>query len=145
MNAPVFNLEDARSGKIVSLNDFKDQPVLLTFWVSWCPDCHRDIPKKSQLFESMKNTELAFLTINVTGREHEADDGITFMNDNQLPFPVLRDNGRDVYDAYKCEGVPTTFILDRSHTIRYQFDDKTDMLDIMKALGTVITANSPMR
>lgn len=138
MKGPAFALNDSRSGKIVSLHDFRDQPVLLTFWVSWCPDCHRDLPKKAKLYEAMTNEDLAFLTINVTGREHGPEDGIRFMEENELPFPVLRDNGREVYDAYKCEGVPTTIIMDKHHDIKFRFDDKAELVEIIQGLSMVI-------
>ncbi len=137
MKAPEFTLKNAQTGEKVSLSDFNNKPVILTFWVSWCPDCQRDLPKKAQFYRSMSSNELGFLTINVTGREHAEEDGLKFMEEFDLPFPVLRDNEIDTYEAYQCEGVPTTVILDETHTIRHQFGDKADFMEILQAISDV--------
>jgi peroxiredoxin len=141
MKAPDFSLKNARTGETVSLSDFKNKPAVLTFWVSWCPDCQRDLPKKAQFYRSMDSDELAFLTINVTGREHSEDDGLSFMEEFDLPFPVLRDTGTETYEAYKCEGVPTTIVMDSRHNITDEFGDKADFMEILQAISKVAPAS----
>ncbi|TCP23505.1 peroxiredoxin [Scopulibacillus darangshiensis] len=137
MNAPNFELFDLKSHQEVKLTDFRGLPVMITFWVSWCPDCQRDLPLKTQFYQSLDKSELGFLTINVTGREHAEKDGPRFAEEHDLPFPILIDNGTEVYDAYECSGVPTTIIMDKDHRITHQFGDKASFYDVLEALSHV--------
>lgn len=47
MQATTFSLTDIQTDKIISLADYKHINIMLTFWVSWCPDCHLDLPKNN--------------------------------------------------------------------------------------------------
>ena len=139
MKAPSFALEDLKNGDIIRLSDFVGKPVMITFWASWCPDCMKDLPMKEQFYQHADLEKLAFLTINVTGREGSEEAGKEFTIRNDLPFPVLRDNGRETYDAYGCTGVPTTVLLNRDHQIVNVFNDQSSFLDIAKALPSIMT------
>lgn len=138
MRAPSFTLTDIQSNKKVSLDDFRGKPVMITFWASWCPDCQRDMPQKHALFEKVPEDKLAFLTINVTGREASADAGRKFVEKNNYHFPVLLDNGTETYDKYGCMSVPTTILLDEDHHIAASFNDQASYMDIFMALGQLI-------
>lgn len=137
--APPFSLFEYGSSRKVSLEEFRGRFVILTFWVSWCPDCLKDLPKKQRLYEGVKpNKDLAFLTINVTGREGDPDDGIKFIEQNDYTFPVLRDEELAVYDAYKCNSVPYTFLLNRDHEIVRRFDDHSSFIEIALSLDEMM-------
>lgn len=138
MKAPGFTLTDIQTNKKVSLDDFQGKPVMITFWASWCPDCHRDLPQKHALYEKIPQDKLAFLTINVTGREGLEDAGQTFIEQNNYSFPVLLDQGTETYDNYRCMSVPTTFLLDKDHQIAASFNDRASFMDILAKLGTLI-------
>jgi thiol-disulfide isomerase/thioredoxin len=138
MEAPFFALEDMNSGDVIRLSDFVGKPVMITFWTSWCPDCMKDMPMKEQFYHHADLEKLAFLTINVTGRERSEEAGREFTLKNDLPFPVLRDNGRETYDDYGCTGVPTTVLLDKDHQIVNVFNDQSSFLDIAKSLPSIM-------
>jgi peroxiredoxin len=139
MKAPDFSLKEARTGKTVRLSDFAGKPVLLTFWVSWCPDCQRDLPQKEAFYRTMNKDALGFLTINATGREAAPDDGIRFIEDQKLTFPVLLDDGLKTYEAYGCTCVPSTFIIDADGNIVQRFGDKAAFYEIVEALGPLLS------
>lgn len=111
---------------------------MITFWVSWCPDCKRDLPQKKQFYNSLENDDLVFLTINVTGRETSSDAGPHFIEKFDLNFPVLIDDGRKVYDLFGCKGVPTTLLLDENHHITHKFDDKASFFEVIRALSMIM-------
>ncbi|MGA9287112.1 MAG: TlpA disulfide reductase family protein [Anaerobacillus sp.] len=138
MEAPNFELEEVRSGETIRLSDFSGKPVMITFWVSWCPDCMKDLPMKEQFYEHADPKTIAFVTINVTGRERSEEAGKDFAIKNQLPFPVLGDIGRETYDIYECTGVPTTVLLDKNHDIVNVFDDQSTFLEIAKSLPEIM-------
>ncbi|HEX6923442.1 MAG TPA: TlpA disulfide reductase family protein [Bacillales bacterium] len=137
--APPFSLLEYGTSREVSLKEFRGRFVILTFWVSWCPDCLRDLPKKEKLYHAMEsNSDLAFLTINVTGREGDPDDGIRFMESYDFDFPVLRDIEQNVYDSYRCTSVPYTLLLNREHKIAKRFDDYSSFVEIALALNDLM-------
>ncbi|MYL33716.1 redoxin domain-containing protein [Pontibacillus yanchengensis] len=134
MKAPIFELQDM-NGEIYSLEDDLGNNVVLTFWTSWCPDSGRDLPKKEQLFQSMDHDKVKMITINVVGRERNAQEGIDYAN-KFLTQPILFDKGTEIYDAYNCQGVPTTVLINRNGEIVKQFGDQAQFLEIVEAIGS---------
>lgn len=138
MQAPQFQLKEMSSGVEWSLEQLKGKPVLLTFWASWCPDSSADLVQKNRFYEQMnEDSPLQFVTINVTGRERREEDPKTYVENNNYRFPVLQDEGVDTYRRYKCEGVPSTFIIDEQGEIVAQYGDKASFIDIMQSLQKV--------
>ncbi|MBB6453466.1 peroxiredoxin [Salirhabdus euzebyi] len=138
MHAPTFSLPYLTdSQKVYHLSeDLAKKVIILTFWVSWCPDCAIDLPKKEHLFDNLPQDKISLKTINVSGREKTTEEAILF-SEKFLKQPVLKDNDREVYNMYGCKGVPTTVLIDKNGKITNVFDDKADFLDIISALGNI--------
>jgi peroxiredoxin len=137
--APTFSLLEHGTGSLITLDDYLGKFVMLTFWVSWCPDCLSDLPKKEKLYQGMQtNSDFAFLTINVTGREGDPDDGIKFAEDQGFTFPILRDQDVMTYDAFGCSGVPYTVLLNQDHGIENRFNDRSSFIDIALAVDHML-------
>ncbi|WP_416149763.1 TlpA disulfide reductase family protein [Salipaludibacillus sp. HK11] len=140
MVAPNFSLKDMHSSKEYSLQYYQNQALLITFWVSWCPDCQRDLANKEQLYKSMRTNDLEMLMIHVSGREGSEDAGETYYKENNFTFPVLKDEGTKVYDTYQCMSVPTTFLLNKDHEIVGRFNDKASFQQMIKEIGVVLSS-----
>jgi thiol-disulfide isomerase/thioredoxin len=138
MRAPQFSLRDAKTNEMVSLSDFNGKKMMITFWVSWCPDCLKDLPQKNQFYESLSTEELIFIMINVTGREGDPKAGIDLIKRASFHFPVLLDEGTKTYDKFGCKGVPTTVLLNEHHEIVKIFNDKASFLDILTGLSELM-------
>ncbi|WP_188206608.1 TlpA disulfide reductase family protein [Alkalibacillus aidingensis] len=136
MKAPLFELPYLDNPRETFKLDevLGKKVVILTFWVSWCPDCSRDLPKKEQFYKTMRNDEIEMLTINVPGREREEQEAHQFQ-EQFLSQPTLKDHGREVYDLYECESVPTTIIIDLNGEIVGRFGDKDDFVEVIKIVG----------
>ncbi|WP_085505807.1 TlpA family protein disulfide reductase [Thalassobacillus devorans] len=135
--APLFQLPYINNSGVYDLQDDLGKVIVLTFWVSWCPDCSRDLPMKEQLFRSMDSDKIRLLTINVAGREREGDAGRAFA-EKFLTQPTLVDDGRATYDQYQCSGVPTTVIIDQYGNISAKFGDKAEFLEIVEKIGELV-------
>ncbi|WP_181349557.1 TlpA disulfide reductase family protein [Thalassobacillus sp. CUG 92003] len=135
--APSFDLSYLNSDETFHLNDHIGHVIMLTFWTSWCPDSARDLPKKEQLYNTINHDNVHMVTINVPGRERDPEAGIQFAH-KYLNQPTLQDDGRRVYDRYKCDGVPSTVIINQAGLIYAQFGDQTDFLTIVETLGEVV-------
>ncbi|TFB24283.1 TlpA family protein disulfide reductase [Filobacillus milosensis] len=136
MKAPIFELPYLdKQNQSYNLKDVLGKKViLLTFWVSWCPDCARDLPKKEQFYKTSHNDDLEMVTINVTDREHGEDEALKYQ-DQFLTQPVLKDRGREVFDLYEGASLPTTIVINREGEIIGRFGDKAEFVEIIHAIS----------
>ncbi|MDQ0159535.1 TlpA family protein disulfide reductase [Alkalibacillus salilacus] len=141
MKAPTFELPYLdKPDQMFNLNDIIGEKVIvLTFWASWCPDCARDLPKKEQFYKTMRHNNIEMLTINVTGRERDMSEAHKFQ-EQFLTQTVLQDRGREIYDLYQADGVPTTIVIDLDGNIVGQFGDKDDFVEVIKIIGDYFPA-----
>ncbi|MFG6116986.1 TlpA disulfide reductase family protein [Halobacillus sp. MO56] len=135
--APLFQLPEIHSGSVYDVKEDIGKVIVLTFWVSWCPDCARDLPMKEQLNRSMDSNKVRMLTINVAGRERSSQAGEDFAT-KFLTQKTLVDEGRSIYDQYQCTSVPTTVIIDQKGFIAAKFDDQAKFLEIVEKLGELV-------
>ncbi|WP_100398602.1 TlpA disulfide reductase family protein [Bacillus sp. FJAT-44742] len=138
MKAPDFSLKNIQNGEFVKLESYKGKPVMLTFWASWCPDSVKDLAQKNHFYESMKSEQLVFLTVNVTGREGNKEDGHAFLAKQGYRFPALADEGTKTYDKYRCMGVPTTVLINEEQEIVQMYNDKVSFLTIMEGVTSIL-------
>ncbi|UOQ46024.1 TlpA family protein disulfide reductase [Halobacillus salinarum] len=136
-NAPLFKLPYLNSRENYELQIDIGKVILITFWASWCPDSGRDMPKKEQLFQAMDHDQVKMLTINVSGRERSTEEAVDFA-EKFITQPAIADRGREIYDLYNCQGVPTTVIIDTKGKVAYQFGDQASFMEIVEALGSLL-------
>ena len=138
MKAPQYELPYLNEDRTFSLDEvLGEKVVVLTFWVSWCPDCARDLPKKEQFYKTTRSDELEMITINVTGRERSEEEALKYQ-EQFLTQPVLKDNGREVYDLYDCTSVPTTIVIDKNGEVVGRFGDQADFVEILRVISKAI-------
>lgn len=111
-----FSLPDLNN-KQVSLSDFKDKPVILLFWATWCPYCRQAIKTLNNMSAELKKTGLEVLLIDVGETAAKVESFIKYYN---LTFRVLLDKDTQVSESYSILGVPTYIIIDRDSRIRYE-------------------------
>ena len=88
--APDFALPDA-SGKVVSLQDYAGQVLLINFWASWCGPCREEMPLLDQLSQRYGPLGFTMLGINVEEDSSLAD---RFLQGTPVDFPILYDLGK---------------------------------------------------
>ncbi|MCX5702076.1 MAG: TlpA disulfide reductase family protein [Candidatus Omnitrophica bacterium] len=94
----------------VSLSDFKDKPVILFFWTTWCPYCRKELKALADKYENFKKDGLELLPINVGESASKVE---RFIRSYQLPFRVLLDEDTVVADSYNILGVPTYIYINK--------------------------------
>jgi peroxiredoxin len=106
--APEFTLADV-DGNMVSLSDFRGQPVMVNFWATWCKPCALEMPMFISTYEANKDDGLVVLAINV----QEAPDEVkAHVDENDLALPVILDRDGQVSTIYRVRGLPSTFFID---------------------------------
>ena len=110
--APDFTAETL-DGQTVSLSDYRGKVVFIAFWSSWCSRCKEEMDYLKEL--KVQYPEVAFLAINAEGEKPNAEAVERMRNaieDWEIPFTVLIDRGLKIWDLYKINALPTSFIID---------------------------------
>jgi thiol-disulfide isomerase/thioredoxin len=101
----------------ISLDSLQGQPVLLSFFATWCTSCRQEIP----LFRSASaryNDRVQFILVNMG---EPASKVRQYIQELQLPFPVLLDPDYTLERPYQVRGLPTSYFLDPQGRIVDQY------------------------
>lgn len=104
-----FTLTDLQ-GKNWHLRDLQGKVVLVNFWATWCPPCRKEMPALQALYDKYKDRGFLVLAIS----DEEMAKVSPFIAERKISYPVLLDLGRKVNDAFVVEGIPKSFVYDRS-------------------------------
>jgi peroxiredoxin len=104
-----FTLTDL-SGKSWHLQDLRGKVVLVNFWATWCPPCRKEMPDLQALYEKYKDQGLVVLAIS----DESAEKVNPFIAQTRIRYPILLDPGRKVSELFQVEGIPKSFVYDRS-------------------------------
>ena len=110
--APEFTLV-SRSGKKVSLKDYRGRVVLIDVWATWCGPCRRTMPEIQKWHDRYHKRGLAVLGVNIEGRLPQV---FQYIDQNRYTFPVLFDEGNwqsQITKLYGVKGIPRSFLIDR--------------------------------
>jgi len=126
--APLFTLKDL-AGKSVSLASLKGKTVIIDFWATWCGPCKMSFPGMQIAQNKYKNNpNVVFLFIDTRESGNNYLPGVKkFIAESNYTFHVLMDEiGADkrqskVITAYKVDGIPTKFIIDKNGDIRFKY------------------------
>ncbi|MFC4735845.1 TlpA disulfide reductase family protein [Bacillus daqingensis] len=122
------------SEETVVLSNF-DQPVILTFWTTWCPESQTDLQLKQALYRSADPNKLDMYTVHVPGREAAGADPAAFYEKAGLSIPALQDDGRALYDRLNLNGVPSTVFISRQGEVTHVLGDQASPEEIWRALA----------
>jgi peroxiredoxin len=128
-SAPDFSLPDP-SGKLVSLNDFKDaRALLVAFICNHCPYVKHIQKQFASLAKEYQARGVGVVAINSNDIESYPEDRPEKMAEEikqaGYTFPYLYDESQQVAKAYRAACTPDLYLFDRDHRLVYrgQFDD----------------------
>jgi cytochrome c biogenesis protein CcmG/thiol:disulfide interchange protein DsbE len=114
--APTFQVPQLHEpDKTISQKDMVGKVWLFNVWASWCVSCRQEHPVLVEL--SKKNV------VPIVGLNYKdvREDGMKWLRDwgNPYVLSAFDQDGRVGID-YGVYGVPETFVVDKSGTIRYK-------------------------
>lgn len=109
--APEFNLPTLDGAAMVSLSQFRGQPVVLNFWASWCIPCRSETPALELAYQEYEPQGLVVLGID-SAEQDILTEAQAFADEFNLTYPLLWDQADEVLGAYGVLGLPTSVFLD---------------------------------
>lgn len=113
VKAPNFTLKDVRTGKEISLSDYKGRYILLDFWGSWCSPCRRSHPELREKYSKYKGDQFEIL-----GLAQDKTDEIIIeaATEDDIPWPQVRlteqrEGQRNVTDLFGVRFYPTKILV----------------------------------
>lgn len=123
-------------GEIVSLSDFRGQPVWLNFWGSWCPPCRSEMPDIQAAYEELHPQGLELLAVSLGDKPSEAD---AFAKKNNVTFTVLMDPDRTLTSgAYPIYNFPTHIFVDEDGIIQNIVMSQMSIDQAFEAASTIM-------
>lgn len=103
----------AADGTPRRLADYVGKPLVVNLWATWCPPCVKELPTLAALAHNVAKDGILVLPISSdrggakTVTAFYAAHGISGL-------PVLIDKDSALVHAFGVQGLPTTFVIDRT-------------------------------
>ena len=98
--------------KIVSLNDYKSNLVIVNFWATWCAPCKEEMPHLNKLKSRTDFQEIEIVPINIADEElTKTKEFFEELNLNNLE--IFYGSSLELAKEFKLRGIPTTIIIDK--------------------------------
>lgn len=99
-------------GKLVNLKDYRGEPVLLTFWATWCKFCEFSEDSITEI-----NKDWQVLT--VAYQSGEKSEVAKHIKDHKLDsWDVIPDQDGRLAELFSVNAVPASYIIDGKGNIR---------------------------
>ncbi|MDP3704123.1 MAG: TlpA disulfide reductase family protein [Candidatus Omnitrophota bacterium] len=129
---PAFSVLDLR-GQRQTLKQYRGQVVVLHFWATWCPYCRGEIPKLLEAFQHGPQQRVTVVTVSI---DNDLASLQAFVEQAALPYSVIHDasTNASLAKAYDVQGIPVTYLIDRSGRVAYQFSGASDFISAIQYL-----------
>jgi peroxiredoxin len=120
-----IDLKDV-DGKAWSVADLKGKKATVVVFIGTeCPINNAYMPRLAELHKEYAEQGVQFLAIN-SNKQDTAAKIAAHVKEYEIPFPVLKDRGQAIADAFGATKTPEAFVLDADLKVRYdgRIDDK---------------------
>ena len=102
-------------GTKISLSQFKGQAVWLTFGASWCAACKAEAPDIEAAYKKHKGDGVVVLQVSISEDSATVRD---YTDRIGLTFPQIADPDTRIASAYRVNGIPAHYFIDRTGVLR---------------------------
>lgn len=140
--APDFSFYDLE-GNAYALSDFRNTPVILNFWASWCGPCKNEMPHFQTAFDTYGG-EIQFLLVNLTdGTQDTKEKASSYIDGQGYTFPVYYDTDMAGARAYGIYAVPVTCFIDGEGNLVSQTVGMLTKDALQQGIDSLLTGRAP--
>jgi peroxiredoxin len=133
--APSWELQNL-DGETVHSSDFEGKLVVLDFWAAWCPPGRAEIPGFIELQKRYQARGLVVVGISVD--QAGAETVKSFAKKLGINYPVVLTDTNIVAAYGGIDGLPTTFVIDRTGRIVKRHLGFTEELEIESEIKSLL-------
>ncbi len=129
--APALVLSDL-SGQPAQLTNLRGHVVLLNNWATWCPPCKQEMPDLQRYYTDHQAQGFVLVAVD---QSEPLSDVQEFIAKYELTFPVWLDPQNRALAAFANQGLPNSYVIDRSGTVRFAWTGAVNR-DILEKVVT---------
>ena len=92
-------------GKKIDVSRYKEKPLLVHFWATWCPTCKLEA-------SNIESISKAYNVITIAVNSGSNEDIERYMSERKLTYKVVNDTQGSLAHKFNIEAYPTTLIYD---------------------------------
>ena len=123
VKVPDFALPAIQDKKIIDITQFRGKAVLINFWATWCGPCVQEIPSLISLQNEFGPQGLA--VIDVSMDQNGEGPVQKLIEKTGINYPVVMGDAKISRDFGGIFGIPASFLIDQSGTVRKRFNGWT--------------------
>jgi cytochrome c biogenesis protein CcmG, thiol:disulfide interchange protein DsbE len=104
-----------------SLAGLRGKVIVVNVFASWCPPCKEETPILEREQQTLRRNNATILGVTYQDNSSASE---TFVRQQHITYPVIRDVSGNFVRSFGTTGVPETFVIDRQGRIvavrRYQ-------------------------
>jgi cytochrome c biogenesis protein CcmG, thiol:disulfide interchange protein DsbE len=135
--APELSLTNI-NGKTETLADYQKSVVLVNNWATWCPPCKAEMPILSAYYNEHNVEGFTIIAIEAGDALNEVSQ---FAQSRNLMFHVWLDPNGKALKAFGNSNLPSSYVIDRSGTVRYAWTGEINR-EMLEKFVTPIIAES---
>jgi len=131
-----YELMDKSKAKLSDL--YKDGPVLVNFWATWCKPCLHEIKALNKMYENYKREGFKILGVN-----QDTPRSLTkvkaLVSSSRLKYLIALDANKEIAEKFNVQAVPANFLIDKNGEIvftstGYFPGDEVEIEDALKKI-----------
>lgn len=127
-------------GRALSTEGYAGSVLVVNAWASWCDPCEEETPMLVRMAERYEPRGVRFLGINHTDQLAEAQ---RFVERFGVPYPSFSDQAGRFAAVLGYPGLPATYVVDRSGTMRFVVFDQIHEETLVRLLEEILTQPAP--
>lgn len=122
-SAPAFQAVGADGTAASFPAAWAGKPLVVRFWADWCKYCEGEMKDIEAVYQRLKPRGLEVVAINA-GQDKKTVTG--FMSKLGVSYPALLDEDSAIAKRYGVVGLPTTYFVDATGTVRAKLVGEAD-------------------
>ena len=125
------------TGEKIALQALQGKPVLISFWASDCPECLKEIPVFTELYQQYHSKGLEIIAVAMP--YDPPNHVLAIHKEKQIPYPIALDLDAEVTHAFDdVQVTPTTFLINPAGAIDLKIIGKFDPNELKTHIETFI-------